>query len=54
MRDHHQQTQQAIMTSSFHDRESAERAYNDLLARGYKSDKIHVLMSDETRKLHFV
>jgi hypothetical protein len=54
MRDYNQQTQHGILTSSFRDRDSAERAYNDLLARGYKSDEIHVLMSDETRKLHFV
>ena len=45
--------QQAIMTSSFRDRESAERAYNAIAARGYKSDEIHVLMSDETRKRLF-
>ena len=42
-----------IMTSSFRDRESAERAYNAISARGYKSDEIHVLMSDETRKRLF-
>ena len=41
--------QQSIMTSSFRDRESAERAYNAISARGYKDDEIHVLMSDETR-----
>jgi hypothetical protein len=42
------------MTSSFRDRESAERAYNDIAARGYKPDEIHVLMTDETRKRLFV
>ena len=42
--------QQAIMTSSFRDRESAERAYNAIVARGYKRDEIHLLMTDETRK----
>lgn len=45
--------QHPIMTNSFRDRESAERAYNALAARGYKSDEIHVLMSDETRKRLF-
>jgi hypothetical protein len=45
--------QQSIMTGSFRDRESAERAYNAIEARGYKSDEIHVLMSDETRKRLF-
>jgi hypothetical protein len=42
-----------IMTSSFHDRESAERAYDNIVARGYKSDDIHVIMSDDTRKRLF-
>jgi hypothetical protein len=45
---------QPIMTSSFRDRETAERAYNAISARGYKSEEIHVLMSDETRKRLFV
>jgi len=44
---------QPIMTSSFRDRESAERAYDAIAARGYKSEEIHVLMSDETRKRLF-
>jgi hypothetical protein len=46
--------QHTIMTSSFRDRESAERAYNDIVARGYKPEEIHVLMTDETRKRLFV
>ena len=46
--------QRPIMTSSFRDRESAERAYNALTARGYKQDEIHVMMSDDTRKKLFV
>jgi hypothetical protein len=45
--------QHPIMTSSFRDRESAERAYNAIAARGYKDDEIHVFMSDETRKRLF-
>ena len=43
-----------IMTSSFRDRESAERAYDAIMARGYKDDEIHVLMSDDTRKRLFI
>ena len=39
-----------MITSSFRDRESADRAYADLLAKGYTERDIHVLMSDETRK----
>jgi hypothetical protein len=42
-----------LMTRSFRDRESAEKAYNAILARGYKGDEIHVLMSDDTRKRLF-
>ena len=53
MSDKHTASQQPVMTSSFRDRESAERAYNAIAARGYKSEEIHVLMSDETRKRLF-
>lgn len=53
MQDKQTVVQHPIMTSSFRDRESAERAYNAISARGYKSDEIHVLMSDETRKRLF-
>jgi hypothetical protein len=38
-----------IVTATFRDRESAERAYNDIAARGYSRDDIHVIMTDETR-----
>lgn len=42
-----------IMTAMFRDRESAERAYNELRARGYDKDEINVIMSDEARDRHF-
>jgi hypothetical protein len=42
-----------MITRSFTDRESAERAYATLTARGYGSEDIHVIMSDETRKRYF-
>lgn len=42
-----------MMTAMFRDRESAERAYNELRARGYDKDDINVIMSDEGRKRHF-
>jgi hypothetical protein len=42
-----------MVTGSFRDRESAERAYESLTRRGYDKDDIHVMMSDETRKRHF-
>lgn len=37
----------------FKDRESAERAYQSVTARGYKAEDINLLMSDDTRKKHF-
>lgn len=46
-------TNASIVTHSFQDRHSAERAYDDLLSRGYTSGDIHVIMSDDTRKQHF-
>lgn len=54
MTDHNQNPSRPMMTNSFPDRESAERAYNDLEARGYKSSEIHVLMADDTRKKLFL
>lgn len=46
-------TRTSMVTSSFKDRDSAERAFADLQARGYKDKEIHVLMSDATHKSHF-
>ena len=43
----------AMMTAMFRDRESAERAYNELRARGYDKDDINVVMSDKARERHF-
>lgn len=43
-----------MMTRLFEDRESAERAFNDLLSRGYDPNDINVLMTDEGRDKHFV
>jgi len=53
MLDKQKDTKRTIMTSSFHDRESAEHAYDRIVARGYKDKEIHVLMTDETRKRLF-
>jgi len=53
MSDKKMEVQRPIITSAFRDRESAERAYDAITARGYKSDEIHVLMTDETRKRLF-
>lgn len=43
-----------MLTGMFRDRESAERAYGSLSSRGYTQDDVNVIMSDETRKKHFV
>ena len=42
-----------MMTAMFPDRASAERAYEELRARGYDKDDINVVMSDDARKRHF-
>ena len=42
-----------LLTGTFRDRESAERAYGSLSQRGYTKDDVNVLMSDDTRKRHF-
>lgn len=49
MPEHRIDSERPIITRTFHDRESAERAYNAIAARGYKSEDIHVIMTDETR-----
>jgi uncharacterized protein YjbJ (UPF0337 family) len=46
-------TGRSWVTGTFTDRDSAERAYNSMLSRGYKHDDINLMMSDETRKRHF-
>jgi hypothetical protein len=47
------QSNNKMFTGMFTDRESTEKAYNDLHQRGYSKDDINVMMSDETRKKHF-
>jgi hypothetical protein len=42
------------ITGSFKTREDADRAYDTLVSLGYSSDEITVIMSDETKKTHFV
>lgn len=43
-----------MVTGLFRDRESAERAYGSLTNRGYGEGDVNLVMSDETRKKHFV
>jgi hypothetical protein len=46
-------TRQNWVTGTFTDRDSAERAYNLMLSRGYSVKEINLMMSDETRRLYF-
>jgi hypothetical protein len=41
------------MTGLFHDRESAERAYQGAIERGYSKDDVNLVMSEDTRNRHF-
>ena len=41
------------ISGAFQSREDADRAYDSLISRGYSSDDITVIMSDETKKTHF-
>jgi len=42
-----------MVTGMFRDRDSAERAYEALPARGYSEKDINLVMSEDTRKRHF-
>ena len=42
-----------IITGAFSTRDEAEKAYNSLIDKGYNTDDITVLMSDDTRDTHF-
>lgn len=44
---------QRMMTGMFRDRESMEKVYSGMEARGYTKDDMNLVMSDETRKKHF-
>nr|HET7858827.1 hypothetical protein [Caldimonas sp.] len=46
-------TRRPMVTGLFRDRDSAERAYNEVAARGYGSDDVNLVMSDETRRRYF-
>jgi hypothetical protein len=46
-------TEKRIVTGLFRDRDSAEEAYRSVAARGYSTDDVNLVMSDETRKRHF-
>src|SRR6185369_10402409 len=42
-----------MVTGLFADRDSAERAYNEVAERGYGRDDVNLVMSDETRRRYF-
>jgi hypothetical protein len=42
-----------MVTGMFQNRDSAERAYQSLPARGYSERDVNLAMSDETRSRHF-
>jgi hypothetical protein len=46
-------TNDRYLTGLFPDRDSAERAYQGVVERGYDRDDVNLVMSDETRKTHF-
>jgi len=43
-----------MVTGLFPDRTAAERAYDDVSSRGYGHADVNLVMSDETRKRHFL
>jgi len=42
-----------MLTGMFKDRDSAEKAYNSAISRGYTKDDVNVMMSDQTRDTWF-
>ncbi len=46
-------TSKPYVSGLFRDRDSAERAYDSLVARGYTADDIDLVMSEDARKKHF-
>jgi hypothetical protein len=46
-------SERPMVTGLFRDRESAERAYGALPARGYGEKDVNVAMSDDTRRRYF-
>lgn len=42
-----------MLTGMFRDRESAEKAYNSAIDRGYSKEDVNVMMSDQTRDSWF-
>ena len=47
-------SERPLMTGLFPDRESAEHGFNSLADRGHSKDDINVVMSEDTKKRHFL
>lgn len=47
------QSNNRVLTGMFRDRDSAEKAYNSAISRGYSKDDVNLLMSDQTRDTYF-
>ncbi len=47
------QSQNRVLTGMFRDRDSADKAYNSALSRGYSKDDVNLMMSDQTRDSWF-
>ena len=47
------QSSNRVLTGMFRDRDSADKAYNSALSRGYSKDDVNLMMSDQTRDSWF-
>ncbi len=47
------QSSNRVLTGMFNDRDSADRAYNSAISRGYSKDDVNLMMSDQTRDSWF-
>ncbi|GGM85335.1 hypothetical protein GCM10010967_16690 [Dyadobacter beijingensis] len=41
-----------LVNAAFTNRDNAQKAYDELMYRGYKPDEINVIVSDETHRIH--
>ncbi|MDB5772091.1 MAG: hypothetical protein JWM42_2465 [Burkholderia sp.] len=48
------QDKPGMVTGLFYDRDSAERAWQSVTDRGYDKNDVNLVMSDETRRKHFI
>ena len=51
--DNEQNTKPGVLTGMFRDKESTERAYNNLRERGYTDKDINLIMSNDTKNKYF-